>query len=205
MKRLGYYPALIFWCLVGAAGLGFCVFLCLGVVKRMGNYKGPDAAYQSSLRQLEQEQKRLESNQRTDKAYLDYFKRWDGQLSGLNEATLRQRIEKIAEENNIVISGVSQLGADRPADEGQGQAPRRYRPSLATKTPGKKTPVPVGGASRGMIEMEVTILGPFSALTKFVAQLESQFGSLKIIKTQWTARSPEEVQVVLGLQCKLPD
>ena len=50
-----------------------------------------------------------------------------------------------------------------------------------------------------MVQLRVTLLGPFNGLMAWLAKAEEELGGLRVVRTSWMARSPEEVKLTVGI------
>lgn len=209
MKKLGYYPALVFLLLLCAALSGVFIYLGSTVVKRMGKFKSSDETYKASVEQLKQEEATLNNNQKADKAYADYFTRWVKKEGEMDEAKLRQKLQKSAEEMGLSVYDIVPLGA--PTSDKDKTAPAKRKnlldkmmePKARPPLPGVIPGMPGGAAENEMIELRVTVSGSFSQLMAWLGKAEGEMGSLRVVQTEWTARAPDEVRLTAGVRYKM--
>jgi hypothetical protein len=212
MKKLGYYPALIFLLMLCSTGVAVCVFLSAGVLKSMTNYKNSDDAYKASVKQLEAEKASIEENEKIDKSYEELLEKWREKEGGMDETRLKQKMQKIAEEAGVNVYEVGPLWA-LEKDEGEAAAqfqkkntrrPRVQRPiNLSGNTPSAAPGINAPLAETGRpIEFHIVLLGSFTNLMQWLERAENELGGLRVVQTRWVARSPEEIKLTVGVRYK---
>ena len=193
MKRLGYYPALVVLMSACLIGVGVFVFLSAQTMKKISGYKSSDDLYKASVKQLDEANAAYEQNQKTDRVYGEYLARWEQQEGKLDELQLKQKIQRIAETSGVQIYEAAPLNApekdDPNANKTQPKTPRRA--ARAGESPAE------------MVEIRIVFLGPFNGLMQCLTKMESELGGLRIVRTSWAARSPEEVKLTVGLRYKM--
>lgn len=189
-QRMGYYPALLVILLVCGLGVGVFAFLSAQTWKKISGYKSSDDLYKASVKELEQAQRARDENQKTDKVFSDYLARWEQQEGVLDELKFKQKVQRLAEASGVQIYEAVPLNSpekdDPSANKPQaGKAPRARRSS---------------DSSAGMVEVRMVLIGPFGGLMNLLTKMESEMGGLRIVRTSWAARSPEEVRLTVGLR-----
>jgi|GEM_PF-2225268 hypothetical protein len=204
MKKLGYYPALTILMLVYITAIGFFVMQSVATLDKMKKYKSSGEMLRISQKQLEDEQKKLAENQKIDKIYNDYFARWLDKEGRIDESKLKQKLQKMAEELGVNVIEVSPLNMQ------SGVRSNRLGPKMpstrAVGAPPPGMPIPpviTTQQSRNLIELKVTMVGPFQQLMAWMRRAENEMGSLRIVQTRWVARSPEEVRLTVGFRYKM--
>ena len=211
MKKIGYYPALIFIMLICASIVGAFGFFSAQTLKRMSGYKGSDVAYKESVKQLNDEKTAMENNQQADRTYNEYFVRWKQKESALDEAKLKEKLQKMAEELGVSIYEVVPLNAPEKEDNGkiktaEIKTPRRPKMPMRVNSPDGVLPGQGDSSAKsgaGMVELRIVILGPFAQLMAWMERAENELGGLRIVRTSWVARSTEEVKLTVGLRYKI--
>ena len=213
MRKMGYYPALVFIMLACMTAAGAFIFLSAETFKRMSGYKGSDAAYQASVKQLDDEKTAMQNNQQADRNYNEYFTRWKQKEGLMDETKLKERFQKTAEELGVTIYEVVPLSAPEKEENGktkaaEAKAMKRPRPALPDRPGmnGDNMPPGIPSATGGdpeMVELRITLLGPFAQLMAWMERAENELGGLRIIRTSWVARSTEEVKLTVGLRYKI--
>lgn len=193
MKRFGYYPALVVLMCLCLAGVGVFVFLSAQTLKKISGYKSSDDLYKTSVKQLDDANAAYEQNQKTDRVYSEYLARWETQEGKLDELAFKQKIQRITESSGVQIYEAVPLNSpekdDPNAGKPTGKAPRRQTRA--------------GEAPNQMVEIRMVLLGPFNGLMQCLSKMESELGGLRIVRTSWSARSPEEVKLTVGLRYKM--
>jgi len=210
MKRLGYYPALVVLLSVYLVAIGFFVLQSAGTLDSMKKYKSSGEMLKSSQTQLTEEELKLENNQKVDKVYNDYFARWIDKEGRIDETKLKQRLQKMAEELSLNIYEMVPLDTPESATDGHESKelkaksmPNKSMPFNSMAMPSRGTLGGIPLSATPMIELKVTLMGPFSQLMVWVERAENELGSLRIVQTRWVARSPDEVRLTIGFRYKM--
>ena len=209
MKKLGYYPALTFLLLVCLLITGAFIYQSAMILGHISKYKSSGEMLRNSQAQLEAEQLKLANNQKSDKAYDDYFTRWIGKECRVDETKLKLKLQKMAEELGINIYEIVPLSTpDTDTIENNGKnmkANPMSSKSMLLKNIGP-SPNPAGygnTVAADMIELKMTLLGPFPQLMIWMEKAENELGSLRFVQVRWIARSPDEVRLTIGLRYKM--
>jgi len=138
-----------------------------------------------SQAQLEDEQRKLADNQKIDKLYNDYFARWVDKEGKIDEAKLKQKLQKMAEDLGLNVVEMVPLSTQESGKLGANGG--RTNSGGPAVVPGMPPYIGAGAmsASKSFIEMKITLLGSFQQLMVWMEKAENELGSMRFVQSRW--------------------
>lgn len=204
MKNSYIGPLVILFLLCGAVAGGLIYLVSESISSiQVESKKIEELKNQES--QLERDRSAIEATAGSDERYREYFIAWERSGAVADEVALKTVLAQMAQEVGVRLSeeaapliaptatanamgDVSRAGLpSRGFDDIMGREGRRSLPRSSMPQSSSDT-------------ISVVLVGDFMSLLKWISVVEAKVGNVKITKTQWVARSVEEVNLSVSVE-----